>query len=168
MEDCMTTTESSFEKVRRKMVHARIEFMSQLARFSNAELMQRFSSEEWSPLQLAHHLYITDGLVLEQFQRVQNEDNPSLLDTSQVAPELTRSSETPASLDIVLAGMAARREELFEYLSNLPPEAWQRPLHHAAWGAMKFYQMVNVLPQHDQQHAQQLANIKARLQEHNV
>ena len=86
----------------------------------------------------------------------------------QVAPELTRASETPDSLEIVLAGMAARREELFEYLSNLPPEAWQRPLHHAAWGVMKFYQVVNVLPQHDQQHAQQLANFKARLQEHNV
>jgi hypothetical protein len=164
----MTTPESPFEKVRRKMVNARIEFMSQLARFSNAELMQRFSSEEWTPLQLAHHLYITDGLVLEQFQRVQNEDNPSLPDTAELAPELTRASETPTSLDSVLAGMAARREELFAYLSNLPPEAWQRPLHHAAWGDMKFYQMVNVLPQHDLQHAQQLANIKSKLQEHNV
>ncbi len=164
----MTTTESSFEKVRRKMVSARIEFMSQLARFNNNELTQRLSTGEWSPLQLAHHLYITDGLVLEQFQRVQNEDNPSLPDTGEVAPELTRNSETPTSLDIVLAGMAARREELFAYLSGLPPEAWQRPLQHAAWGPLKFYQMVNVLSQHDHQHAQQLANIKVWLQEHKV
>jgi len=164
----MTTPESSFEKVRRKMVNARVEFMSQLARFSNAELTQRFTAEEWTPLQLAYHLYITDGLVLEQLQRVQNEDNPSLPDTAEVAPELTRGSETPTSLDAVLAGMAARREELFAYLSNLPPETWQRPLHHAAWGDLKFYQLVNILPQHDLQHAQQLANFKARLQEHNV
>jgi hypothetical protein len=164
----MTSPESPFDKVRRKLVNARVEFMSQLARFSNAELTQRFSEDEWSPLQLAHHLYITDGLVLEQLQRVQNEDKPSLPDTAEVAPQLTRAAETPASLDAVLAGMAARREELFSYLADLPPETWQRPLHHAAWGELKFYQVVNVLPQHDLQHAQQLANIKARLQEHNI
>ncbi len=33
----MTTTETPFGKVRRKMVAARIEFMSQLARFSTHE-----------------------------------------------------------------------------------------------------------------------------------
>jgi hypothetical protein len=164
----MTTTESSFEKVRRKMVAARIEFMSQLAKFNNNELTQQLTTEEWSPLQLAHHLYTSDGLVLEHMQRVQNEDNPQLPDTAQLAPQLTRASEPPVSLDAVLAGMAARREEIFEYLSNLPTEAWLRPFQHAAWGQMKFYQFVNVLPQHDQQHAQQLANIKARLQEHSV
>jgi hypothetical protein len=164
----MTTTESSFEKARRKMVAARIEFMSQLAKFNKRELTQQFTTEEWSPLQLAHHLSITDGLVLEQMQRVQNEDNPQIPDTSQLAPQMTRASESPVSLDAVLAGMAARREELFEYLSDLSAEAWSRPLQHAAWGQLKFYQFVNVLPQHDQQHAQQLANIKARLQEHSV
>ena len=164
----MTTTESSFEKVRRKMVTARIEFMSQLAKFNNKELAQPFTTEEWSPLQLAHHLYINDGLVLEQMRRVQNEDNPHLPDISQLAPQLTYESEAPVSLNAVLAGMAARREEIFEYLSNLPAEAWLRPFQHIAWGQLKFYQFVNVLPQHDQQHAQQLAGIKARLQEHSV
>jgi hypothetical protein len=32
----------------------------------------------------------------------------------------------------------------------------------------QFQRVQNDLPQHDQQHAQQLANIKARMQEHNV
>ena len=164
----MTTTESSFEKVRRKMVSARIEFMSQLAKFSRDELTQHFFDDEWTPLQLAYHLYITDGLALEQLQRVQNEDNPSIPDTGQIAPELTRASEPPDSIDTVLAGMAARREEIFTYLSALPPAAWSRPLQHAAWGPLKFYQMVNILPQHDQQHTRQLANMKARQQEHQV
>ena len=56
--------------------------------------------------------------------------------------------------------MAARREELFEYLSGLPADVWERPLRHHLWGPMKFYQLVNILYTHDQQHTQQLAAIK--------
>jgi hypothetical protein len=80
--------------------------------------------------------------------------------TEEETPRLTRSSEPPASLEAVLAGMAARREEIFEYLAALPVEAWERPFRHPVWGERKFYQMVNVLPFHDQMHAQQLAAMK--------
>jgi DinB superfamily len=164
----MATIENPFEKMRGKLVSARIEFMSQLAKFSNDELKKQFTDEEWSPLQLAHHLYIADGLALEQMQQIQNEDNPLLMNTGEETPRLTREAELPASLEPVLSGMAARREEIFAYLSTLPPESWVRPAQHPAWGPIKFYQFVNVLPQHDQQHARQLSSIKARFQEHNV
>lgn len=159
----MTVIESPFEKVRRKMVAARIEFMSQLAKFSKEELAREPAAGEWSPLQLAHHLYIADGLALEQIQLVQNEDNPLIANVGEVAPQVTRASEPPVTLDAVLAGMAARREELFEYLKNLSAEAWDRPFRHVEWGERKFYQLVNVLYIHDQMHAQQLADIKANL-----
>jgi len=164
----MATIENPFEKIRSKLVSARIEFMSQLAKFSNDELTKQFTAAEWSPLQLAHHLYIADGLALEQMQQIQNEDNPLLVNTNEVTPQLTREAEQPVSLDSVLAGMAARREEIFAYLSELSTEAWERPAQHPAWGQIKFYQFVNVLPQHDVQHARQLSSIKARFQEHNV
>jgi hypothetical protein len=156
----MASLENPFEKVRPKMVAARLEFMKQLAMFSKDELKQQPAEDEWSPLQLAHHLYIADGLALEQIQLVQSEDNPVIIATEEETPRLTRASEPPASLDAVLAGLAARREELFEYLAGLPADAWERPFRHPKWGERKFYQLVNVLPLHDQMHAQQLANIK--------
>jgi DinB superfamily len=158
----MATLENPFDKVRPKMVAARIEFMGQLATFSNDEIAREPGEDEWSPLQLAHHLYIADGLALEQMQLVQNEDNPLVANVGEEAPRRTRSSEPPASLDAVLAGMAARREELFEYLASLPADAWERPFRHQDWGQLKFYQLVNVLPAHDQLHAQQLTDIKAK------
>ena len=158
----MATLENPFDKVRRKMVAARIEFMGQLATFSKDEITREPGEDEWSPLQLANHLYIADGLALEQMQLVQNEDNPILTNLEEDTPRLTRASEPPASLDAVLAGMAARREELYEYMASLPVDAWERPFRHTSWGQLKFYQLVNVLPTHDRTHAQQLTNIKAK------
>ena len=158
----MATLENPFEKVRSKMVAARIEFMGQLATFSKDEISREPGEDEWSPLQLANHLYIADGLALEQMQLVQNEDNPILTNLEEDTPRLTRASEPPVSLDAVLAGMAARREELYEYMANLPVDAWERPFRHPSWGQLKFYQLVNILPAHDRTHAQQLTNIKAK------
>src|SRR6266700_7233341 len=114
----MTAVENPYEKVRRKMVAARIEFMAQLAKFSKDELRKQPTAGEWSALELAHHLYIADGLALEQMKLVQNEENPVVVATEEETPRLTRSSEPPASLEAVLAGMAARREEIFEYLAG--------------------------------------------------
>ena len=159
----MTTVENPYEKVRRKMVTARIEFMAQLAKFSRDELKKQPAAGEWSALELANHLYVADGLALEQMQLVQTEENPLIVATEEEAPRLTRSAEPPASLESVMGGMAARREEIFQYLSTLPAEAWDRPFRHHAWGERKFYQLVNILPFHDQLHTQQLADIKASI-----
>jgi DinB superfamily len=158
----MATLENPFEKVRSKLVAARLAFIGQLATFSKDEISREPGEAEWSPLQLANHLYIADGLALEQMQMVQNEDNPLIMDVGEEAPRRTRSSEPPVSLDAVLAGMAARREELYEYMATLPVDAWERPLRHPDWGQLKFYQLVNILPVHDRTHAQQLTNIKAK------
>ena len=158
------TTERSFDKVRRKLVAARIELMGQLAKFSQDQLTQNPIEGEWSPLQIAHHVYITEGLALEQIHRVQNEDNPFIPDISSNSPQQhLELAEAPASLEAILTGMAARREELFQYLSDLPEDGWLRPLRHAEWGNLKFYQLVNVLSIHDQQHAKQLVKIKDAL-----
>ena len=158
----MATLEKPFEKVRSKMVAARLEFIGQLATFSNNEIIREPGEEEWSPLQLANHLYVTDGIALEQLHIVQNEDNPLISDIEEEAPLRTRASERPVSLDAVLAGMAARREELYTYMASLPVDAWERPLRHPGWGQLKFYQLVNILPAHDRTHAQQLTDIKAK------
>ena len=153
--------ETSFDKVRRKLVAARIGLMGQLAKCSKKALSQPAAEGEWSPLQIAYHLYISDGLLLEQMRHVQEEDNPLIEDIEVQAPHLTETSEPPVSLDAVLAGMAARREEIFEYLASLPADAWERPFRHKLWGDRKFYQLANVLPCHDQIHTQQLEAILA-------
>ena len=158
----MSSVENPFDKVRRKMVAARVEFMGQLAKFSNEELTRNPTGEdEWTPLQLAYHLYIADGLALEVLQKIQNEHNPEIEDLAEETPRRTREADMPTSLDAVLGGMVARREEIFQYLSELPDDAWERPLRYSSLGPLKFYQIVNILVTHEKTHAQQLADIKA-------
>jgi len=159
----MATLENPFEKVRQKMVAARLEVMSQLAKFGHNELMLSQAPGEWSALLLAYHVYVADGLALEQMHQVQEEENPLVDALDEETPRQTRAAEPPVSLEAVLGGMAARREEIFEYLSALPPTAWERPFRHPQWGQLKFYQMVNILPQHDQIHARQLADLRAAI-----
>ncbi|GAC1370047.1 MAG: hypothetical protein PVS3B1_19050 [Ktedonobacteraceae bacterium] len=150
--------EEAFDRVRRRMVAARIEFMGQLATFGKAELTAQ--ADEKSPVHISHLLYIIDGLALEQMQRVQEEDNPLLENFAAQVPAVARRMQAPRSLDAVLAGMAARREEMFEYLASLPADAWERPFHHQEWGTHKFHHLVNMLPLYDQQHTRQLAALK--------
>lgn len=156
----MTILEKPFEKVHPKMVAARIELISQLAKFGQNELARSSDADQWSALEIAHHVYISDGLALEQIQLVQDEENPEIVAVEEEAPHRTRQSTPPATLEAILAGMAARREEIFEYLNALAPEAWERPCRHPKWGDLKFYQLVNILYQHDQLHAHQLAELK--------
>src|SRR5260370_16840204 len=117
-------------KVGGKMVEARVEFMGQVAKFSAGELAMQPGEDEWSPLRLAHHLYIADGLALEQMQTVQNEDNPLLTAADEEAPRRTRASKPPASLDAVLAGMSAPREEIFHYSASTPSPVLATPTPH--------------------------------------
>jgi hypothetical protein len=159
----MALLEKPFEKVRPKMVAARLELMSQLAKFGPGEIRSLPRPGEWSALEIAHHVYITDGLSLDLMYQVQNEENPLIHALEDEAPRLTHESEPPVSLDAVLGGMAARREEIFEYLNALPSTAWERPFRHPQWGQLKFYQLINILPQHDRQHAQQLAALKGAI-----
>src|SRR5260370_19411191 len=107
----MATIVSPYEKVRRKMVAARIEFMAELAKFGKDELRKQPAEGEWSALELAHHLYIADGLALDHLQLVQSEENPMVVAVEGETPRLTRRSQPPASLEAVLARSAARRHE---------------------------------------------------------
>ena len=158
------TTESSYSKARRILVSARLELMGQLAKFSPDELTQHSIAGEFSPLQLAHYVYIADGFGLEQIKRVRQEDNPLIPNLNEHAPQLMQEVEEPTSLDAVFAGMTARREEIFEYLSSLHETTWSRRYHNAQGEEHSFPELVSMLAIHDQQQAQQLVKLKEAMQ----
>jgi len=156
------TEESAFARAQRKMIAARIEFLAALARIQPAELSSMPTEEECSPLQIAHHLSVTDGLALEQMQRIQEEDNPQIVNITDVAPHTSKDILSSLSLASVLATMASQHEAIFRYLSNLPETAWERSFQQEQWGQCKFYQFVNLLPLQDKMATRQLETIRSR------
>ena len=162
----MVGHEDPFISVRRKMVVARIEFMGRLAAFNNDQLLRSFSENDRSPLHIAYHLYVIDGLVLEQMRAVQRDDGPQLVNPVELPLDYLvtdrQQDSSTFTLEVILAGMAARREEIFRYLASLPLTAWERVFSFEDATRLHFYQLVNFLPLHDQQHARQLATLKAR------
>lgn len=159
----MAGIESPFVKVRRRLVMARIEFMSQLAAFKPEDLSRSFSTDGESPLLIAYHLAMIEVVALQQLRRIQSEDNPHFDTLLQLLPVETELGDTVLSLESVLAEMFTRRSELLSYLSRAPLSNWDRPFVFASWGSRRFYQLVNMLPLHDRQHARQLATMRSHL-----
>ena len=158
----MVTENSAFARAQRKMVAARIEFLAALARVQATELCSVPPGEEWSPLQIAYHLAITDGLALEQMRRIQEEENPYIINITEITPHVSKSILSSLSLASVLTTMTAQREATFCYLSSLSETAWERSFQHEQWGQRKFYQFVNLLSLHDKMATRQLETIQNR------
>jgi hypothetical protein len=154
------TEKSVFVRLQRKMFMARIEFLVALARVQPADLSLTPPGEEWSPLQIAYHLSITDGLALEQMRRIQGEDNPHIVHIAEFTPHVPTTTLSSLSLASILATMTAQREATFHYLSNLPEAAWERSFQQEKWGQRKFHQFVNLLPLHDKMATRQLETIQ--------
>ena len=158
----MTDEESYFEKVQRKLIAARIAFMSQLAAIRADDLRKPAGTNVWSPLQITQHLCATDEIVLEQMRCVQAEDNPFIESIAEQAPPLIMTTEPLVALATVLTTMQTWRMQLFSYLASVPPEHWRRPLQHQQWGQFTFYQFAASLALHDQQHTRQFLAINSR------
>jgi len=156
------TEKPIFARVQRKMIAARIEFLAALARVQSIELPNIPTEEECSPLQIAYHLSITDGLALEQMYRIQEEDTPQIINIAEIATHTPVNLSSPSSLPSILATMTAQREAIFRYLASLPESAWARSFHQEQWGQHKFEQFINLLPLHDKLATHQLEMIRAR------
>src|SRR5215472_6152944 len=107
------TEKSTFARVQRKMVAARIEFLAALARVQPANLSIVPTEEEWSPLQIAYHLSIVDSLALEQMHRIQEEDNPVIVHITEFTPHIHTVLLPSLSLASVLTTMTVQREVIF-------------------------------------------------------
>ncbi len=160
--------DGTFDRVRRRMVAARVEFLSQLAVFSREELVGQLHASEQSPVHVCYLLYTVDSIALEQMHRVQSEENPLLENIMQQIPLMESAPPSSPTIEFVLSIMAARREEMFEFLSHLPPEAWERPFRYDGGGEHTFSQLVSMLPLYDQQHTRQLLAIKTKHAAQNV
>lgn len=157
----MVQEEAPFVAARAKLVRVRLELLRQLMQFQPEELTFSANPAEWSPLQVAYHIYLTDEILLQCTRQIQEEENPLMVSIGEEHSRLVHETGHQLPFATVLDGMVTRREALLNYLASLPATAWERPLRHALRGNLRFDQWIDMLPEHDLKHIRQLADMRA-------
>jgi uncharacterized damage-inducible protein DinB len=107
---------------------------------------------EWSATETVTHLAAGEPHFLKRLQRIAAEDNPFL---PYFGPNMARPDSDLPSPD-ALENFRAERERLLAFLSNLSPEAWDRPAVHETMGPTTLALQVQNIINHDLEHLAQL------------
>ncbi len=129
-----------------------------------AALHWRPTPDEWTMHNLLAHLSAAEAPFLKRLRRIVDEDSPWL---PYFGPEVAK-PEATATRPELLAEWQATREQLLQFLSALPPEAWDRPATHETMGATTLALQVQNLISHDATHLEQLRAVRHAWETHHV
>jgi uncharacterized damage-inducible protein DinB len=122
---------------------------------AEAVLSRRPDAKNWAAKEVVCHLRDTEELFMERFQMILAMDEPKLsgLNPDRWAEErqYLRNDATAA-----LAAFRKRRDESLDFLTKLPPEAWERAGVHATRGKFTLEDFVTLMTWHDDNHLDQL------------
>ncbi|MBP7693045.1 MAG: DinB family protein [Anaerolineales bacterium] len=123
-----------------------------LTALPEAGLNWRAAAAAWTGPEIVAHLTAADPLFQQRFQLILTADNPWL---PRFGPETAR-PETHEPLPRLLERFQAGRGQVLRYLSELGPEAWDRPAVHETLGSTTFLAQVQNMVNHDTEHLSQL------------
>lgn len=114
------------------------------------------SPEEWCIIGVVVHLGDVESRYRARLECIVAEDNPC------VPAIWPRSMPDPLPLlREALADFRNERVKTVTFLSALTPQAWDRPAYHATLGATTLRKQVQGLVAHDEDHLNQIIQIKA-------
>jgi uncharacterized damage-inducible protein DinB len=117
----------------------------------------RPQAEGWSSREAVSHLAACDAPFRARFERIIAEANPLL---PYFGPDIAVPRRDLPVTDSI-ARLRQSRAELIQFLSALPPEAWERPAVHATLGPTTFALQVQNMINHDADHLGQLMDLRA-------
>lgn len=119
--------------------------------------------EEWSPLEVVHHLRESERTVQRpRLRRIAEEDNPFLPAPPQ--PFRPNSLTLTETAQEIAADFWRERAQTLAFLEQLPPEAWARPARHAIFGPTTLLEMAHFTARHDRLHLNQLCQTVGKCQ----
>jgi hypothetical protein len=125
-----------------------------LAESSQEDLIRPASDGGWGVVEILAHLRDWEEIHLERAHLIAEEDQPHLpsYDDALWAIERDYRAQDPCETFDQFADL---RQQLVEFLSNLPSETWQRTGEHSAFGIVTLQWLANHISEHDQEHLQQ-------------
>jgi uncharacterized damage-inducible protein DinB len=127
----------------------------QLVEGLDNEIIHRHPAlDEWNVAETVFHLRDIEPQYRARLKRIVVEDTPKV---PAIWP-----SPIPDPLPSLIESMDSFRIEraiTIDFLSALPPEAWERQAHHATLGTVNIHDQVKSLLEHDEDHFYQIVDI---------
>ncbi|MDW8300269.1 MAG: HAD hydrolase-like protein [Anaerolineae bacterium] len=119
--------------------------------------------EEWTPLEIVHHLRESERDVQRpRLRRIAEEDNPFLPAPPQ--PFRPNSVQLTETAQEIAADFWRERAQTLAFLEQLPSETWSRPARHAIFGPTTLLEMAHFTARHDRLHLTQLCQTISKCQ----
>ena len=114
---------------------------------------------KWSIRQIVAHVSDSEIVGTFRFRRIIAEDNPALeaFDQDAWTARLDYSRRKPSQS---LETFRRIRQENYELLRGIPPEAFERTGNHTERGSITLLDLLKVLAAHPESHAQQIARVR--------
>lgn len=106
------------------------------------------NAEEWCVAQTVAHLAAAEAPFEARLRRILAESNPHL---PYFGPAVAK-PEMDAPLEILVARFRANRDQLLNFITELPLDDWQRPAVHETMGPTTFALQVQNIINHDAEH----------------
>jgi hypothetical protein len=114
----------------------------------------------WGVIEVLCHLRDWDEIFLERFRATVEQDRPFLptYDDELWPIERDYRGQDPAK---TFERYRELREQVVALLAGLPPEAWERPADHGAYGEVSLHWMADHVSNHDREHLEQVRDALA-------
>jgi hypothetical protein len=116
--------------------------------------------EQWSIRQIVAHVSDAEIAGTFRLRRMLAEDNPTLeaYDQDAWAARLDYSKRKPSQS---LETFRRIRQENYELLRGISPEAFERRAHHTERGSITLTDLLKILADHPESHAKQIGRVRS-------
>ncbi|HET8549441.1 MAG TPA: DinB family protein [Bryobacteraceae bacterium] len=133
---------------------------SALTGAAGSEVDFKPAPNKWSVRQIAAHVSDSELVAAERMRRIIAEDKPQIVgyDQNKWAENLDYARRKPSqSLEM----FRDIRAESYELLKGVPEAAYQRTGQHSERGPMTLLNLIELMAQHAEKHAQQIREVRA-------
>jgi hypothetical protein len=126
---------------------------------AGSEFDFQIAPEKWSIRQIVAHVSDSEIVGALRFRRIVAEDNPTLeaYDQDAWSARLDYSRRKPSQC---LETFRRIRQENYELLRGVPPDAFERTGNHTERGLVTLFDLLKIYAEHPEGHAQQIRRVR--------
>ncbi|MFS1513093.1 DinB family protein [Chengkuizengella sp. SCS-71B] len=142
---------------------------------NDEQINQKQTNDDWSILQVLHHLYLTEHVIQAGFKHViqKNKQNQTTIKSFEIvtnrtikreAPDYTQPTDQYMSKQEILSLLSESRDQLIGILNNIEDSLLSHlSMSHPLLGRLNLDQYLEFIGIHEQRHIKQIEDLKASM-----